>query len=63
MASWLLNLGFAGSIGTDTAVPTTPGAEYRLAVNRPHYALAANLAHHALAVNRPHFLIPEDDVG
>lgn len=39
-------------------VPTVPGIEYTLPVNRAHYELPENRGHYTLPENRAHFVIP-----
>ncbi len=69
-AASIVNAGYHGllgwidgwlSIGQDNIVPTVPGLEVTMPVNRMHYTMPENRMHHTMPENRMHYTIPEED--
>jgi len=42
-------------------IPTIPGFEWTMPVNRMHYELPANRMHYVMSENQMHFTTPEED--
>ena len=59
-ASWLMNLGFAGSVAAVTA-PTIAGPEYTVPPSRLHCTVPESKLHFTVPESKLHYTAPSEE--